>query len=146
MTLKRDLIPKTGMNFEPLMGRPIYELRLRVEPNLLTAFLDFDSLWFLPVDQATREVLRFIHQTGTHFNVVFIYRYGSWDDFVNFDDVYREAWMAHYHESDPNVAQAAIEDREMELNAMEADSARHLLGEIDGNSWSSPALEVEPVI
>lgn len=138
MTLKRDLIPKMGTDFEPLEGRPIYKLSLRVELNSLTDFLDLDSKWFLPVDKATRDVLRFIHQTSDHFNVVFLYRYNSWDEFVNFDDIYREAWMTQYDEPDPDCAQADIEDKEMQLNAMVQDSARHLLVEVDDNSWISP--------
>lgn len=145
MTLKRDLIPKAGTNFEALEGRPIYQLSLRVELNLLTQFLDYDSQWFLPVDKGTRDVLRFIHQTSDHFNVVFVYRYQSWDDFVGFDAIYLEAWMTHYGEHDPKVAQADIEAREMELNAMVQDSARHLLVEIDGNSWVSPTPDSEPM-
>lgn len=141
MTIKRDLIPRPGVNFLALKGRPVYKISLRVEPNRLTEFLDFDSEYFLPVDLVTREVLRFIHQTSDHFNLSYLYRYKNWDEFLNFDAIYSQAWMEHYGSRDQDAAQEDIEAKEIELNEMVEDSARHIVIEIDGNSWQSPAPE-----
>lgn len=44
-----------------------------------------------PVDQRTREVLMFLHEDRVHFNLTFIYRHRSWDQWVNFTDRFAEA-------------------------------------------------------
>jgi len=118
---------------------PVVQVRLRVRWNDMSRFLGIYSEHFTPVDRATREVLMFLHEYRVHFNLTFLYRYRSWEDWANFTDRYSEAWALVHRTKDFADARRQIEEQEAAMNSMIEDEERLLFIEFRGTNWGPRA-------
>lgn len=116
---------------------PILQLRFRVNWNRLPEYLELYDHYFLPVDQASgRQVLRLLHETGSHFNLTVLYRYPSWEAWTKFYRTYQETWAKVHGHKDPASAEEEIEQLERRLAEMVEDDEKNILFQLQDGLWS----------
>jgi hypothetical protein len=137
MTICRDRMPLAADLAHLNNNYPVVQVRLRVRWNDLSRFLDLYHTYFLPVDLRTRQVLWFLHEYRTHFNLTFLYRYTNWEGLINFTGSFAREWALVHRSKDTDAAQRDIEEKEADMNSMIEDEERLLFIEFRGSNWTS---------